>query len=127
MIVPTGILGSRFLLGILDSKLMGFYWRERFYDQREAFSKIKGSYLLKLPICTIDFTNPAEKQMHDSLVALVDKMLELHKQLQKANFDSEKEPIQRQIAATDKKIDELVYKLYGLTREEIDIVEGKSG
>jgi hypothetical protein len=31
-----------------------------------------------------------------------------------------------QIAATDKKIDELVYKIYGLTTEEIKIVEGKS-
>jgi len=33
-------------------------------------------------------------------------------------------PIGQQIAATDKKIDELVYKLYGLTEEEIRIVEG---
>jgi hypothetical protein len=34
--------------------------------------------------------------------------------------------IRRQIAATDKKIDELVYRLYWLTGEEIAIVEGKS-
>jgi hypothetical protein len=53
-------------------------------------------------------------------------MLKLHTDLQKANFDSEKEPIQRQIAATDKKIDKLVYELYGLTEEEIKIVEGDS-
>jgi hypothetical protein len=76
------------------------------------------------PIRAIDLTNPAEKQMHDELVALVDKMLELHKQLNKVSFESEKEPIQRQIAATDRSIDELVYKLYGLTEEEIKIVEG---
>jgi adenine-specific DNA-methyltransferase len=56
----------------------------------------------------------------------VEKMLELNKQLQKAHFDSEKEPIERQIAATDKKIDSIVYELYGLTEEEIKIVEGKS-
>jgi hypothetical protein len=48
----------------------------------------------------------------------------LNKQLHKANFDSAKEPIERQIAATDKKIDALVYQLYGLTEEEIKIVEG---
>lgn len=40
-------------------------------------------------------------------------------------FDSEREPIERQIAATDKKIDALVYELYGLTEEEIKIVEGE--
>lgn len=36
---------------------------------------------------------------------------------------SERKPIERQIAATDKKIDELVYQLYGLTEEEMKIVE----
>ena len=32
--------------------------------------------------------------------------------------------IQRQIDATDRQIDKLVYELYGLTPEEIAIVEG---
>ena len=32
--------------------------------------------------------------------------------------------LQRQIDATDKQIDKLVYKLYGLTEEEIKIIEG---
>ena len=63
--------------------------------------------------------------MHHDLVKLVEKMLDLHKQLQKASFDSEKEPIQRQIEATDRKIDELVYMMYELTEEEIAIVEGR--
>jgi hypothetical protein len=53
----------------------------------------------------------------------VEKMLDLHKQLNKAGFDSEKEPIQRQIEATDRKIDELVYQLYGITEEERKIIE----
>jgi len=34
-----------------------------------------------------------------------------------------KSPIQRQIKETDKQIDQLVYDLYGLTDEEIRIVE----
>jgi len=42
----------------------------------------------------------------------------------KASFISEQEPIQRQIEATDRKIDELVYELYGLTEEERKVVEG---
>jgi hypothetical protein len=37
-----------------------------------------------------------------------------------------KEIIQRQIDATDRAIDRLVYDLYGLTKEEIAIVEGAS-
>jgi len=33
--------------------------------------------------------------------------------------------LQREITALDKQIDKLVYELYGLTAEEIAIVEGK--
>ena len=39
--------------------------------------------------------------------------------------DHEKTALQRQIDATDRQIDQLVYELYGLTVEEIEIVEGK--
>ena len=35
--------------------------------------------------------------------------------------------LQRQIDATDRQIDRLVYELYGLTEEEIRIVEGATG
>jgi hypothetical protein len=51
-------------------------------------------------------------------------MLKLHKDLPKAKTTLEKTSIERQIAATDKQIDQLVYELYGLTEKEIKIVEG---
>ena len=44
--------------------------------------------------------------------------------LSKAKTPHEQESIKRQIAATDKQIDQLVYELHGLTEEEIRIVEG---
>jgi hypothetical protein len=49
-------------------------------------------------------------------------MLDLHKKLPKAK-GAAKTSIERAIAATDKQIDALVYELYGLTDEEIRIVE----
>jgi len=48
----------------------------------------------------------------------------LNKKLQDARLEQEKTQLSRQIAATDGAIDKLVYKLYGLTEEEIAIVEG---
>ena len=51
------------------------------------------------------------------------KMLDLHKQLPKAKTPHEQESLKRTIAATDKQIDALVYELYGLTEEEISIVQ----
>jgi type II restriction/modification system DNA methylase subunit YeeA len=50
-------------------------------------------------------------------------MLKLHKDLPKAKTPHEQESIQRQIAATDRQIDALVYELYGLTEEEIKMKE----
>lgn len=52
-------------------------------------------------------------------------MLQLHKEQAAARREaSDRAPYQRQIEATDQEIDKLVYELYGLTQEEIKIVEG---
>jgi len=55
---------------------------------------------------------------------LVDRMLELNKKKNALPPSSERERIEREIAVTDEKIDEIVYGLYGLTEEEIRVVEG---
>lgn len=52
----------------------------------------------------------------------VERMLSLHKQNPKT--PQEQEMLRREIESTDKGIDKLVYELYGLTDEEIKIVEG---
>ncbi len=59
----------------------------------------------------------------DRMVSLVESVLDLHKQLPAARAEHDKTLIQRQISATDKQIDKLVYELYGLTEEEIVIIE----
>ena len=61
------------------------------------------------------------------MVTMVEQMLQLHKRRQSAETDHECEMVQRQIDATDRQIDALVYELYGLTDEEIEIVEGTVG
>ena len=58
------------------------------------------------------------------MVKLVDTMLQLHPRLAAAQAAHDRDLIQRQIDATDRQIDALVYQLYGLTEEEIKIVEG---
>jgi len=81
-------------------------------------------YLMEIPIRTINFSDPADKARHDKMVALVERMLALHKKRAEVKIDHEKNLIEGQIDATDKQIDALVYELYGLTEEEIKIVEG---
>jgi len=54
----------------------------------------------------------------------MDKTLSLHKQLPLARTPHEQTALQRQIEATDRQIDALVYELYALTGEEIAIADG---
>ena len=53
-------------------------------------------------------------------------MLSLHRQFAAAKTPDDKTRLQRQIEAMDQQIDRLVYALYGLTEEEIRIVESNS-
>jgi hypothetical protein len=50
-------------------------------------------------------------------------MLDLHKQLAAAKTPDDRTRLMRQIDATDRLIDHLVYELYGLTKEEVEMVE----
>jgi hypothetical protein len=104
---------------------MNFYFKDQIGRTGEIFSQMKIAYVKKLPIRTIDFDNPDEKAIHDKMVKLVERMLDLHKKLSAARIPDEKTKIQRLISTTDNQIDKLVYSLYGLTDEEIKIVEGK--
>jgi hypothetical protein len=57
------------------------------------------------------------------VVRRVETMLKLHKDLPKAKTPHEAEALQRQIAVTDRQIDNLVYELYGLTKQEVKVAE----
>ena len=73
----------------------------------------------------INSSNSTEKAQHDKLVSLVENMLELQKKYHSARMDRDKELYERQIKIVDAQIDRLVYELYGLTEEEIKVVEGE--
>ena len=114
-----------YLLGVLNSHLITWFHHKRNPKaQKGLFPKILVSDLKRIPIRKIDFSNKKEKTQHDKMVNLVNRMLELNKQLPKAKTDHDRTTLQRQIDATDKQIDKLVYELYDLTEEEIKIVEG---
>jgi hypothetical protein len=80
--------------------------------------------LSQLSIRPVNFSDPADVARHDRMVTLVGQMLQLHKQ-QAAASEHDRELYQRQIDATDREIDKLVYELYSLTPDEIAIVEGQ--
>jgi len=114
-----------YLLGVLNSKVTEFCIKKVSPMFSGGFYKFNTQYLKRLPIRHIDFDNPEDAKMHDDVVALVERMLRLHKCLKEAK-GQEKKTLERQIARTDRQIDDLVYHLYGVTQKERQIVEGKA-
>ncbi len=120
-------LKAEYVLGLLNSKLL--FWRLQGMSNlfRGGWITCTKQYFGELPIRTINFSDKADTAAHDRMVALVKTMLALHQQLAAARTPQERIALERQIAATDTQIDRLVYDLYGLTEDEIAIVEGNAG
>jgi hypothetical protein len=114
---------TKYILAIINSKLIAYYFRKKYNRQDKTFPEIRIYELAALPIKTIDFSNKDEVTAHDQIVSFVDQLLQLNKDLQSETLESKKEQIKRKIDHYEDKINELVYKLYDLTEEEIKIVE----
>ncbi|NQU42795.1 Eco57I restriction-modification methylase domain-containing protein, partial [bacterium] len=116
-----------FLLGCFNSRLLSWFFLQKSnIAQRDDFPKIVLKETRSLPFPKIDLKNRADKARHNRLVTLVEKMLALSANLREAKSESEKATLQNAITTTDAEIDCLVYELYGLTEEEIRIVEGEN-
>jgi hypothetical protein len=114
-------VNTKTALGVLQSKLFLFLYRVSNQGEARVIPQIKAAKLEPLPFPDL---NNADKSVCDKLVALVDKMLVLMPKLRAATSDSEKATLQNAVTATDQQIDALVYDLYGLTDDEIKLVEG---
>ncbi|MEN3028645.1 MAG: TaqI-like C-terminal specificity domain-containing protein, partial [Aquificaceae bacterium] len=99
----------RFLLGVLNSKMFGFAFY-RFYMGGGIEGEIKGEFIGRFPIPPL---TPQNKHIADRIEELVDQIIQKKKQNGCGADTSDLE----------EQIDQLVYELYGLTKEEIKIVE----
>jgi len=117
---------DKYLLALLNSKLFEFYMRQTFPilgDPEKGGRILHGTtYMNKLPIKEV-----TEKEKKP-LVELVDKMISLNNSLNEIGDKKtdERTRIEEEIKKTDAEIDELVYQIYGLTKEEINIFEGNT-
>jgi len=121
----TYILGSdsKYLLGILNSKLCTFLISATSSEIRGGFFRWKRQYMAPLPIKIIDATNKQQVAQQQNMVSLVEQMLNSKNKTSGAKTPHDREMLQRQIDAADRQIDKMVYELYGLTEDEIALVE----
>jgi len=120
---PKNNIANLYFLGLLNCRLLDWYLKIISTQFRGGYYSYARRFIEQLPIRTINFNNTNDRISQDRMVSLVETMLTLHKRLPEVKTPQEKETIQRQIDVTDAQIDKLVYELYGLTEEEIALVE----
>ena len=114
-----------FILAILNSRLIDFFHRNRFLDQtKQVFQKILIENARQLPVCSINLDNSSHKARYDDVCSLSKRMLQAQKGFSTAKTEAREDVANREILVLDRQIDAAVYELYGLTEEEIAIVEG---
>jgi type I restriction-modification system DNA methylase subunit len=115
-ILPTN---SKYVLGILNSKLISYFLKSICAERRGGFIEQKPVYVSQVPI-----KKPTETQESD-MIKLVEKMLQLNEKLLKIGdkLTDERARIDKEITNIDPQIDDLVYTIYGITEDEKKIIE----
>lgn len=115
-----GIL-LKYLLAILNSRLMNFYYRYR-YSQTHiggGYFAINGKQLENLPIKVID------KAKQKEIISIVDEILAIKSRLnllEESNTD-EKKRLEAKIDQYEAQINDQIFKIYGLSKAEISIIK----
>ena len=117
-IMISNEVDHRFLLGILNSKLTDFYYTQINPEKGEVLAEVKKQHVEQLPIPKI-----VSEEQQAEIIKHVDQLLQLNKELQTATLHEKIEQIKSRIGYCEDKINEIVYELYGLTEEEVKIVE----
>ncbi len=118
-------ISSFYVLGLLNSHLLSHYLQIISTPFRGGYIALNRQYIERLPIRPIEFDDPADVALHDKMVMLVERMLDLNKKKAAERNPNILKQIETQLTATDRQIDRLVYELYGLSAEEVAIVEGR--
>jgi hypothetical protein len=117
-------LNPKFVLGILNSRLLSYlYVNTSAIATKDDFRQTTLAELRGLPIPFPNLENKTERAGHDKLVSMVDKLLGLMPKLRQARNESERQTLQNAVTAVDQQIDATVEVLYGLTKDESQLVE----
>ncbi len=111
-----------YLLGIINSKLLDWWYQKLIPEKGRVFAEVKVVNLEKLPIKSIDFKNETEKAQHDKITKLVGQLLQLNEEKAEIKLQSKVLQLESKIDYCENRINEIVYQLYELTEEEIKIV-----
>ena len=115
---------DKYLLGLLNSNLI-FYLFEKFLPKlRGGFFEPSYVFFKNFPIKEINPNYDHEKSILYEMITFVNQLLKLNEELKETKLQTSINHLQSKIDYCEDRINALVYQLYGLTEEEIGIVEG---
>ncbi|HLG40931.1 MAG TPA: Eco57I restriction-modification methylase domain-containing protein [Chitinophagaceae bacterium] len=122
---PAVIIASDdlYLLGVMNSKLQWYFLNKIAATRQGGFIEAKPTYVTKMPIKKIDISNSMDQNYKDDIEKLVKEMLNLNREIEDVKLDSQKLQIKNKFEYCEQKLNEIVYKLYKLTPEEIRIID----
>ena len=109
------------LLGILNSKLIEFYLHSVAPLKQGGYYSYSSSFIDSVPLPDL-ITDVNNKDILN-LINLVGNLLDENKLLESVKSDNEKEQIKRKISFLEKNVNQLVYSLYNITEDEINVIE----
>ena len=112
----------KFLTGLLNSKLIYFWLYHNGKRQGEQL-QVDRDPLVEIPLYRIDENNKEQQKIKEEVIKAVDLIIDLTKKLQDIKLDSEKSIVEKKILAYEEKIDDLIFKLYGLNTDEIKTIK----
>jgi hypothetical protein len=114
-------------LAILNSRLLTWYYRTVQPRVGKMFAEIKINIINDFPIPFGKLLLSSQKKLCGNLVELSEQMLAVQAKLYDIEtFSLSADLHRKRIEIIDKQIDAVVYELYGLTTDEITIVEGNA-
>ncbi len=106
------------LLGIINSTLFKFYFKQFISPETNIFPKIRIAQLKELPI-----PKSVPKIVKKEIESQVEKLLKFNSDKRNQTLTSNSNILDGRIDYCESRINQLVYELYELTEEEIKIVE----
>jgi type I restriction-modification system DNA methylase subunit len=110
----------KYLLGIINSKLISFYHSNTSANAfKGAFPKVLLHDLRELPI------PKADGKSQDEIKNSVTQLLNLYKEKALSTIETQLSFLQSKIDYYENRINEIVYKLYDITKEDIEMIEAQ--
>jgi len=112
-----------YLLGILNSKLIEIFIRNFSTCLQGGYYSYENRYIKDIPIKMIDFANSEEMKFYDKIIVHVKTLLDIKKRISLSNLSTEKDTLNQRISYLIDEIDNIVFRLYDISDEEIITIE----